>query len=69
MQDVIGFCFGLIAVGVGVMGLFVIFSSILGEKDDRIQQAFRDGFAAGVYKKEGDAYYVKGNDTKDLSKR
>lgn len=69
MQDVIGFCFGLIAVGVGVMGLFVIFSSILGEKDDRIQQAFRDGFAAGVYKKEGDVYYVDGNATKDLSKR
>ena len=32
MQEVIGFCFGVIAVGVGVMGMFVIFSSILGEK-------------------------------------
>ncbi len=69
MQDVIGFCFGLIAVGVGVMGMFVIFSSILGEKDDRIQQAFRDGFAAGVYKEGGTPYYANGNETKDLSKK
>lgn len=58
MQDVIGFCFGFIAVGMGIMGLFVIFSSILSEKDDKVQQAFRDGFAAGVYKdKQKDADY------------
>lgn len=50
MDEVIGFCFGLIAVAMGIMGLFVIFQAILGEKDDRIQQAFRDGFTAGVYK-------------------
>lgn len=50
MNDAIGFCFGLIAVGMGIMGLLVIFQAILGEKDDRIQQAFRDGFTAGVYK-------------------
>lgn len=69
MQEVIGFCFGVIAVGVGVMGMFVIFSSILGEKDDKVQQAFRDGFAAGVYKEGGNPYYVQGNETTDLSKK
>lgn len=69
MQDVIGFCFGLIAVGMGVIGLFVIFSAIVGEKDDRIQQAFRDGFAAGVYKEGGKSYYVRDKETKELSKK
>lgn len=69
MQEVIGFCFGVIAVGMGVMGLFVIFSSILGDKDDRVQQAFRDGFAAGVYKEGGNQYYVQNKDTKNLSKK
>lgn len=69
MQEVIGFCFGLIAVGMGVMGLFVVFSSILGEKDDRVQQAFRDGFAAGVYKEGGNPYYVRDKEANELSKK
>lgn len=69
MQEVIGFCFGIIAVGMGVMGMFVIFSSILGEKDEKIQQAFRDGFTAGVYKEGGNSYYVRSEETKELSKK
>lgn len=66
MQDVIGFCFGFIAVGMGIMGLFVIFSSILSEKDDKVQQAFRDGFAAGIYK---DGRYPNQRGLKDISKK
>lgn len=66
MQDVIGFCFGFIAVGMGIMGLFVIFSSILSEKDDKVQQAFRDGFVAGIYK---DGRYPNHRELKDISKK
>ena len=67
MQDVIGFCFGFIAVGMGIMGLFVIFSSILSEKDDKVQQAFRDGFVAGIYK-DG-RYPTDPRELKDISKK
>lgn len=66
MQDVIGFCFGFIAVGMGIMGLFVIFSSIISEKDDKVQQAFRDGFVAGIYK---DGRYPNQRELKDISKK
>lgn len=66
MQDVIGFCFGFIAVGMGIMGLFVIFSSILSEKDDKVQQAFRDGFVAGIYK---DGRYPNRRELKDINKK
>lgn len=65
----ISFCFGFIAVGMGVMGLFVIFSSIVSEKDDRVQQAFRDGFAAGVYKNENRVDHMQSKTTKELSKK
>lgn len=68
MEDAIWFGFSLIAMGMGIMGLFTIFTSIIGDKDEKVQQAFRDGFMAGVYKTE-DQPKCQPRNSKELSKK
>lgn len=68
-SNIIGFCFGIIAVAMSVMGLFTIFKSITDDSDEKIKQAFKDGLEAGLRKRENDKSYISEETVKSMIKK